>query len=140
MINSISSANGHQFSMRSSNLTDDQKNQIESVLSKYDSENITNEDKQKLKDELKSLNVGPSKELFEILKSAGFGPNEMKGKEAEGLPPMPGNASGEAPTFMQDFMEKQKAGTVTQDDLDTLIKNLQGSGQNITGWFVDKAS
>jgi hypothetical protein len=140
MVNSISGISGFQFPINSTSLTEDQKNQVESVLSKYDPQNMTDEDKQALKSELKSLGIGPSKELFEILKSSGFGPDELRGKEREGLPPLPANDSKELPQYLLDFVEKQKSGTVTQDDIDALIQNLQNSNQNITGWFVDKAS
>lgn len=46
---------------------------------------MTDEDKKALKDELKSLGIGPSRELFDILKSSGFGPDELRRKEGEGF-------------------------------------------------------
>jgi hypothetical protein len=140
MVNSISGTSGFQFPINSASLTEDQKSQIDSILSKYDPKNMTDEDKQALKSELKSLGIGPGKELFEILKSSGFGPDELRGKGNEGLPPLPANDSREIPQYLLDFIEKQKSGSVTQDDIDALIQNLQNSNQNVTGWFVDKAS
>jgi len=101
---------------------------------------MTDEDKQALKSELKSLGIGPSKELFEIFKSSGFGPDELRGKEREGFPPSPANDSKELPQYLLDFIKKQKSGSVTQDDIDALIQNLQNSNQNVSGWFVDKSS
>jgi len=74
-----------------------------------------------LKNEIKSLGLSPSRELFDILKSSGFGPDELRGKESEGFPPLLANGSDKLSQYLLDFIEKQKSDTVTQDDLAALI-------------------
>lgn len=76
------------------------------------------------------------KELKETLDAVGFQPPPPPDKACEAGSP----GSRELPQFILDFISKQESGEVTQDDINTLITNLQNNGQLTTGTLVDKFS
>ncbi len=140
MVTGISSYNPYQYtsqvSSNSSSLTDEQKTTLEEIIAKYDPANMTEEETKTMMDEIKAAGIRPSKEFGEIMNAAGFKPPERP----QG--PLPEDSASEIkenlPQYLLDFIEKQESGTVTQDDIDTLIKNLQNSGDVTKGQLVDQ--
>jgi hypothetical protein len=135
MVSSISSSltqalyQSQSSTSSSTSLTDDQKSALEEILEKYDVENMTDEEKQTMMDEMKSAGIQMTDETKEIMDSAGF------------TPPSPPEESTsteeEIPDYLKDFIEKQQAGEVTQDDIDALVQKLQASGETVPGALVD---
>ena len=139
MVSSIGSSgvafqpqNSERFNYK---LSDEQKETLNSIISKYDIENLDDEGEKQLFDEIKESGIPKSEDVKKALDAAGFQPP----------PPPDGSAKGaegnqELPQFILDFISKQESGEVTQDDINTLITNLQNNGQLTTGSLVDKFS
>ena len=119
-------------------LSDEQKETLNGIISKYDSENMTDDNKKAMMDEIKSANIPPSKDLKEILDAAGFEP--PKKPEGEGAMPPPLNGSKEIPDFILQCMKKQESGEAKQDDIDQLLQTLQKNGYDTTGVLFDQKS
>lgn len=146
MVNGISGSNLIQNNYQpttSSKLTDDQKSTLSDILSKYDPENMTDEETIAMMDEIKAAGITPSKEFGEIMNAAGFNPPE----KPEGPPPSEGTDSStsissstvtaEVPEYMASFLEKQQSGTATEDDILSLIQNLLSANKSTTGSIID---
>lgn len=136
MISGISGAGSFQYqSVRETKLTEDQKQQLEEILAKYDPENITEEQTKSLFEELKSSGIRPSKEVKEIIDATGFKPPQRP----EGPPPEEMSGMNQnLPDYLMDFLEKQKTGNVTESDLNALIQELQNNGEINQGVLIDK--
>ena len=140
MVTGISGYNSYQFtsqiSSSSSTLTDEQKTSLEEILAKYDPENMTEEETKTMMDEIRSAGIRPSREFGEIMNAAGFKPPERP----QGSPPQDFamGTQENLPQYLLDFIQKLESGSVTQEDIDTLIKNLQNSGEAIHGQLVDQ--
>lgn len=138
MVNAINSSAVFSFkpdqNFESYSLTDDEKKTVQNIIAKYDAENMTAESMREMMDEIKSTGIKPSKDIKEMLDSAGFKPPE----KPEGSPPEKPQGSEEMPDFLKSFLEKQKSGTLTEDDLISLIQNLQNSGSLAQGNLIDK--
>ena len=124
-----------QFNYNST-LTDDQKTTLQEIISKYDPENMTAEDQKTMMDEIKAAGIQPSKEFGEVMNEAGFKPPE----KPEGPPPDSSTqgTNSNLPDYLLEFIQKQEAGTVTQDDINSLIQSLQNSGSTTSGNLVDQ--
>lgn len=137
MVSGISGISSTQYYQEvNSKLTDDQKSQLEEIISKYDPNNMTQEAAKSMMDEIKNAGITPSKDLRDIMDAAGFKPPE----KPQGPPPDV-NASEtkqQLPQYLQDFIEKEQSGGVTQDDINSLIQSLQSSGQSTQGSIVDQ--
>ncbi len=138
MVSGISSTSGIQYqqTFTEKKLMAEEKKQLEEILAKYDPESMAEDETKALFDELKSSGIRPSKEVREILDSAGFKPPE----KPQGPPPveMGTNSEMSIPDFLAEFLEKQEAGTVTDQDLNLLIQQLQNNGAISQGVLVDK--
>ncbi|MFA7419946.1 MAG: hypothetical protein WCZ90_09690 [Melioribacteraceae bacterium] len=139
MISGVSGASSYQLqtqSSRETKLTDEQKLQLEEILSKYDSSSITSDQTKTLFDELKSSGIRPGKEVREIIDAAGFKPPE----KPEGPPPPEQKVeeTQQLPDYLLEFLEKQSSGELTQSDLNSLITELQNNGEVSQGVLVDK--
>ena len=138
MVESVSSSNfQYQSHFNSSyKLTDEQKEEIAEIISKYDPENMCKEDVKSMFDEIKSLGVGPSEEVKSILDAAGFEPPE----KPQGRPPMENSGTENKPQYVLDFLEKLETGSISETDLYNLIQNLQSSGLLTQGSLLDKTA
>jgi hypothetical protein len=137
MVSGISSISSSQYQISSTTkLTDDQKQKLEEILAKYDSSSMTSENTKSLMDELRSANIPPCKETREAMDAAGFKPPE----KPQGPPPDDAaqGTKNELPQYLLDFIKKEESGSVTKDDIDALIKDLQNSGQTTSGTLVDE--
>ncbi|GEM_PF-1619624 len=168
MISGVSSLSSSLYSgstsstSSSTTLTDEQKKELDSILANYNSSDMTQSSTQSLLDALKSSGIQPSQAVQSYISSQGFDIQPPQGPP----PPDPGSSisslsstslsslssssssssssgiSSDAnlPAFLQDFIDKEKAGSVTQDDINSLIANLQNTGQSTTGVLVDQSS
>jgi len=138
MVSSISSSltqalyQSQSSTSSSTSLTDDQKSALEEILEKYDVENMTDEEKQTMMDEMKSAGIPMTDETKEIMDSAGFTPPPPPEESTETE-----STEEEIPDYLQDFIAKQQAGEVTQEDIDTLVQQLQASGETVPGALID---
>jgi hypothetical protein len=122
------------YSSVSKSLTDDQKETLQSILSNYDVENMSEDEKKTMFDELKESGIGMTDEVKDILDEAGFVPPE----KPEGPPPE--EESTEKSQLIQDLLEKVESGEISQEEISSLIQDLQESGQTTTGVFLDQKS
>ncbi len=140
MVNSISGSGSIQyqpFNDSAAKLTDEQKETLQSIIANYDPENMTQESMKAMMEEIKAAGITPGKELRDIMDAAGFKPPE----KPQGPPPQEsGDTQNSLPQFLIDFMEKQQSGEVTQEDIDSLVANLQSSGKTTVGSLVDQKS
>ncbi|MDR3627848.1 MAG: hypothetical protein P4L45_13485 [Ignavibacteriaceae bacterium] len=162
MVSSISSTSSSLYTSStssSSTLTDDLKKKLDDILSNYDSSNLTADSTKSLMDALKSSGVQPSKAVKDYLSSKGFDikppqgpppPDSLSGLSSTSLSSSSSssstssssgsNSTSSLPGYLQDFITKEEAGTVTQDDINSLISSLQNSGQNTTGVLIDQTT
>lgn len=138
MVSGVSSASGYQYQpqmQQSVSLTDDQKAAIEEVVAKYDSSSTSGEDFHTMMEEIKELGFGPSEDVKDILDAAGF-------EKPEGTPPQgppPSGGKGEIPDFLSEIFQQKEDGTISQDDFDTIMSNLQSTYESVTGNFIDES-
>jgi len=144
MVSSVSGTSsyqsGYSVSSTDNSLTKDQKTTLEDILSKYDSSSMTDDTMKTMMDEIKASGIKPSKAFGEVMNAAGFKPPE----KPQGSPPDDTTSAASASSnskISQDllaFIKKQETGSVTQDDIATLIETLQSSGQAAQGSLVDQ--
>lgn len=138
MVQSISGSSSYQFQNQINSeriLTGDQKELLEEILAKYDSDNMTSDSMKAMMEEIKATGITPSKDLRETMDAAGFKPPEKPG----GPPPEElSDSSKDFPQYLLDFIEKKESGEVTQSDIDTLIESLTKAGELTQGNFLDR--
>jgi len=138
MVEGISSASSYQYQSYSSvsnSLTDDQKETLQSIISNYDLEDMSEDDKKSMLDEIKESGIGFSDEVKSILDDAGFTPPE----KPQGPPPTDESSSSNS-KLIQDLLDKVDSGEISQDEISSLIQTLQDSGESTTGVFLDQKS
>ena len=155
MIDGVSSSNTAALSAmaqqaKETSLTDEQKSELESIISKYDASTATEEDMQALFSELEEAGIGPSKEVGAALNAAGFAPPAGPG----GPPPMGGVEDEEEDDeddediltidsleseIVQEFAEKFISGEYEEEDLDAIAEDLAEDPRALpAGTFVDE--
>ncbi len=145
MISSINS-NNYQFPSQSvsrteTKLTDDQKTTLQSILEKYDPENMTDDDMKSMMDEINEAGITPSKEFGQIMDTAGFErPEPPSGTPPAGPPPSDSTQNNKTNQLVSDFLTLKDSGQATEDDLNALLQNLIKSSGSTSGLFVNKLS
>lgn len=119
-------------------LTDDQRSQLQDILANYDPENMTAEDTQTMRDEIREAGIRPGKELRTTLQEAGFevGP-PPDGPPGQMTGPMGANRP-EPPQFILDFIDKAESGDITADEVAEFLEAIQAHNQETTGLLVDR--
>ena len=138
MVSSISSTPTYfQKTDFNKSLTDDQKDTLAGILSKYDSKTATNDQIKSMMDEIRQSGIPPTKSTMEIIKNAGFKlPEKPGGVSPDGTDSVKSDTASSA--LIDAFLSKQKTGTLTNDDVNTLLQNLINSGSLTTGSVVDE--
>ena len=132
MINSIGSSSTMRPPMpqQSQPLTDEQKETVSSILSNYDSSNMTTENVESMKAELNEAGIKPSEDLKGMMEEAGFevpersGPKGVKGK-------------GKPPEFSK-LMEKLESTDISEEEIQSFIENLQNEKGKFSGTIMDE--
>ncbi len=119
-------------------LTDDQKTQLQSILSKYDPAQMSEDSKKSLMEELKSSGIAPSHEVRSIIEDAGF---DLKPPQ-NGPPPSGGKAgmSAQKPDFIQDAINKYESDELSEQDIETLIAKLKEWGEPPQGIIFNQTT
>lgn len=120
-------------------LNDQQKTQAQEIISKYDPQNMTQEDQMSMRQEFREAGIHPGEDLKNILEEAGF---EVK-PPPRMHPPMMGAKSMQtegAPQFFIDFIEKLTAGNLTEEDIDTFIESMKTNGEEIKGLLINQTA
>jgi hypothetical protein len=143
-----------QQSVNQNSLSDDQKSSIADILSKYDPENLSEEDVEAIKDELKEAGVRPSAELKAAIEEAGFdaeafrpsGPPPGGPGQAGGPPPGPPpggeseEASEETLKTIASIFEEYDLENLNEDDLDEIQQRLQEARISLPGAVINQTA
>lgn len=122
-------------------MSDEEKTQVKSLLEQYDTENLSEDDTNTLFDQIKSLGVKPGDDLKTLMEDAGVKP--PKPPEGGGRPPK-GESSTETvstksnmPSYLSEFVSQAQSGSITDDDLNTILSTLQQNGYGTSGNIFD---
>ncbi len=144
MIEGISSAQfGGGMNMPRFNyeMTDEDKETFADIIEKYDSANMTKEDTESLRSELKDAGIKPGEDLKNMMQEAGFdmpGPPPGKGTPPQGAGMMAQNS--ETSETLNNFIEKFKSGTADEEDLDSLLSWINQNNLSYNGNIIDENS
>ncbi|MCB0748042.1 MAG: hypothetical protein KDC90_11325 [Ignavibacteriae bacterium] len=131
MINSIGSSSTMRPPMpqQSQPLTDEQKETVNSILSNYDSSNMTTENVESLKAEFNEAGIRPSEDLKGMMEEAGFEVPERSG-------PQGAKGKGKPPEFSK-LMEKLESTDISEEEIQSFIENLQNEKGKFSGTIMD---
>lgn len=131
MINSIGSSSTMRPPMpqQSQPLTDEQKETVNSILSNYDSSNMTTENVESLKAEFNQAGIKPSEDLKGMMEEAGFKVPERSG-------PQGAKGKGKPPEFSK-LMEKLESTDISEEEIQSFIENLQNEKGKFSGTIMD---
>jgi uncharacterized protein YidB (DUF937 family) len=121
-------------------LTDDQKKELTTILSKYDASSISQDGMKTMMDELKKAGIKPGKDVRDAMDAAGFKPPEKPKDQNDGSSSSTSKTDNSTPQFVLDFLDKAQSGNVSQDDITSLVSSLQNSGKSTQGAIVDQWS
>jgi len=126
-------------------LTDDQKEAVLEIVSRYNAENFSDEDKKAMMEELKSAGLPKSREVGELLREEGFDIKPPEGGP-QGMPAMrPGgmqkqeksDAMTDAYDQLKEILEKLENGELDEESLLKSLNTLRESFSQNTGNLVD---
>jgi hypothetical protein len=137
----------------SSTLTDDQKSKVASILSQYDSSNLTADDAKNIFDSLRKEGIPPGKGLTDAIKANGFDDKELF---SLGKPPDDKQASNTTTSSttssttgsetgintsalkqLQSILSQYDMSNLSSDDQSDLLSKLTDSGLMQTGGIID---
>ena len=129
------------FGTTQETLTDEQKAKLEEILAKYDPENLSDEDRKAMMDEMRAAGLPRSRETFQMLKDAGFQP--PKPPTGQGMPAGLGQTTSSGDTDMRsqlmDMIEKLKSGTLSEKDFLSQITQWGRNLSTSTGNLFDQS-
>ena len=122
-------------------MTDEEKEQVYSIISKYNTEEMSEEDTQSLLEEIQAPGVKPGDDLMGILEESGV---EMPEPPQKGsMPPTPEDESKEIttnedmPSYLNEFISKAQSGEISDEEVSTIINTLQQNGYTANGNIFD---
>ena len=132
MINSIGSSSTMRppIPQQSQVLTDEQKETVNSILSNYDSSNMSEADVESMKAELKDAGIKPSEDLKGMMEEAGFEVPERSG-------PQGAKGKGKPPEFSK-LMEKLGKSNISEEEIQSFIENIQSEKGLFSGSIMDE--
>jgi hypothetical protein len=110
-------------------MTDEQKESVKSILSNYDSSNMSQVDFESLKAEFQEAGIKPSEDLKGIMEDAGFEVPERPGPQ--------GAKGGEKPPEFSKLMEKLQSSNVSEEEIQSFIESLQNEKGQFSGALMD---
>ena len=127
-------------------LTDDQKSTIADILSKYDSDNVSDEDAQAIFQAFKDAGITPAKGMKEAIEAAGFDAEDLRtrGMSDQGMPPPPPQSSFGTNSVnlsslqsLQEILSQYDLTNLSESDQSTLLSELESSGFVYPGSVID---
>lgn len=136
---------GMGMQRRPQSITDEQKKQIQNILSQYDSSNVTAEDAKSIFEAFKSAGIQPGPGMRETIEAAGFDAEAMR---TMGMPePPPGGGmqgvGGQqginltALQSLQDILSQYDMSNMSDDEKEQLLGQLNSAGLMKTGYTID---
>lgn len=129
MVNGIQSKHHHHKSHhggQSVSLSDEQKGQMQEILSKYDPEDMNKSDRKAMYKELKEADIPLGRESRGILRDAGFKVQKHHHHRSDhGDKPMP--MSGEQKAAMQEILSKYDPENMSKTDRKALFDELKAA-------------
>lgn len=110
-------------SLSKTKMTEEEKSTVAEILSQYDPENLSAADKREMMKDLKESGIEPSKELFALIKDAGFEiapPTE----EFSVASMLSGDNSTDSTTDLSSLLEKYQSGEITEEELRTQMQRM----------------
>jgi len=134
MINSIGSSSTMRPPMPqpSQPLTDEQKETVKSILSNYDSSNMTTVNIESMKADLNEAGIKPSEGLKGIMEAAGFEVPEKPGPQGA-----KGGGRPKPPEFSK-LMEKLGNSDIYEEEIQSFIETLQNEKGTFSGSIMDE--
>jgi hypothetical protein len=94
-IQGVGSMMGLDRQINTTPLTDDQKSQMQEILSQYDSSHVTTEDARSIMQAFRDAGIKPARGMKETIQAAGFDTKELLEKgRPQGMPSMDANMAG----------------------------------------------
>jgi hypothetical protein len=114
-------------------MTDDQKQQVQSILSKYDPQNLSAQNAQDIFKQIMDSGIKPGKDLRDTIKAAGFDPHQLRSMAFQSL--SAGTENSQNATLTDD-QKKQVQSILSQFDpknptaagAQSIFKQLQQTG------------
>lgn len=124
-------------------LTDEQKTAAEEILAQYDPENVSEEDAEEIRQQLRDAGIAPSRDLKALLEEAGFDAEQFRpqgpGGGPEGAPPPPPpELTEEQVQTLASIFETYDAESLSEDDLQEIQQKLQEAGFLSRGAVLDQ--
>jgi len=142
MVSSIGSTSPAQYQSgvgTDNKMTDDQKEELNDLLGKFDPDKMDETQTKTMMNDIKSLGIKPGEDLKNALQAKGFKTHHKGGRHhGAGSASAAAGAQATAPQFVQDFAKQLQAGNVSQDTIDAFIQNVQSSGSQDQGLLVDQ--
>ena len=118
---------------QSASLTDDQKNQVQAILSKYDPKNVTGQNAQDIFKQLMDAGIRPGKGLYDAIKSAGFDPHALRTMAFNSIQGTQNSTQGATLTDdqkkqVQSILSQFDPKSLTAADAQSIFKQLQQVG------------
>jgi predicted transcriptional regulator YheO len=164
MVSSISSIGinstvGIGSSQNMQSLTDEQKQKIADILSKYDAKNLTADDAKAIFKAFKEAGITPAKGMKEAIEAAGFDAEKLRSegmsdadKAGHKPPPPPPPSSSDSSSdssstvnvsalkSLQDILSQYDLTNLSSEDQTSLVSKLQEQGLLNTGYLIDLKS
>ncbi len=138
-IQAVGMSTSYLTHMTSSSLSEEEKSSLQEILSKYDPDNMSQEDRESLKAELEEEGLWGNVNTFRALDDAGFAPPPPP---QGGMPGMSDDDEDEETSnsaqLMLDLLNQLESGELTQDDFTAQLESLIEDSGTTTGNIVDQ--
>jgi hypothetical protein len=129
----------------SQTLTEDQQQQVEDILSKYDPENLTSDDVKEIFDAFREAGIRPGKGLSEAIEAAGFDDDEIRSlMPPPPPPPQQGESSSKSSGInvsalesLQSILSQYNLSSLTSEQQQSLLTQLNEAGLLNSGHMID---
>lgn len=121
----------------SSRLSADQKNNIQSILGKFDSKNLSVADAKKITTEFKKLGIQPGRELEETMAASGFDAKQVGGLAfGQGQPPGAGAMAASSKAMVSSALSELKSLMASMGTSSTASATSEETASKATDTFL----